>query len=105
MSRKEAIDKAKKQNVAHVVWLELRVEDSGASQPVITIQYTIFMPETGKVKTSGHVYLDRSQVSSGRVGVGLPPSVTRSMPLDYLMKEGGRSVADRVMDEFHVSAK
>lgn len=105
LSRKDAIEKAKKQNVAHVVWLEIKIEDSGVSQPVMTIQYTVFTPETGKVKTFGRVFLDRSQVSRGPVGVGIPPSVTRRMPLDYLMREGGRQVADRVMDAFHVTAK
>jgi hypothetical protein len=105
MSRKEAIDKAKKQETAYVVWLELKVEDNGSASSSIILEYSVFSPQTGKAKTSGHIYLDRAQLNNGRIGVGLPPSSTRRLSLDYLVREGGRSVADRVMDTFHVAAR
>jgi hypothetical protein len=105
MSRKEAIDKAKKQETAHVVWLELKVENYNSSSSGIILEYSVFEPQTAKVKTFGHIYLDRAQVGNGRIGVGLPPSTTRRLSLDYMMREGGRTVADRVMDLFHVGPR
>jgi hypothetical protein len=105
MSRKEAIDKAKKQEEAYVVWLELKVENYNSASSGIILEYSVFSPQTAKAKTFGHVYLDRAQVGNGRIGVGLPPSTTRRLSLDYLMREGGRTVADRVMDIFHVGAR
>jgi hypothetical protein len=105
LSRKEAVDKAKKQETAYVVWLELKVENYNSNSSTIILEYSIFEPQTAKVKTFGHVYPDRAQVGNGRIGVGLPPSTTRKLSLDYLMREGGRSVADRVMDTFHVGAR
>lgn len=105
MSRKEAIDKAKKQEDAYVVWLEMSVENVNSASPGIGLAYTVFIPQTGKVKTFGNVYLDRAQVGTGNVGIGLPPSSSRRLPLEYLLKEGGRNVADRVMDIFHVTAR
>jgi hypothetical protein len=105
MTRKEAIDKAKKQEDAYVVWLEMSVENDNSASAGIILGYTILIPQTAKVKTFGHVYLDRAQVGTGNVGVGLPPSASRRLPLDYLLKQGGRDVADRVMDIFHVGAR
>jgi hypothetical protein len=105
MSRKEAIDKAKKLETPYVVLLELRVENYNSSSSSIILEYSVFSPQTAKVKTFGHVYLDRAQLSNGRVGVGLPPSSTRRLSLDYLLREGGRNVANRVMEAFHVTAR
>jgi hypothetical protein len=105
MTRKEAIDKAKKEGTAHVVWLELKVENYNSNSSGIILEYSVFSPLTAKVKTYGHIYLDRAQMGNGRVGVGLPPSTTRRLSLDYMMREGGRTVADRVMDIFHVGMR
>jgi hypothetical protein len=102
LNRKEAIDEAKKQTEAYVVWLELKADISGSSLSSIVIQYSVFTPQTAKVKTYGSVYLDERRMGSGRVGVGLPPSTSRRLPLDYLMREGGRDVAERLMNHFHV---
>lgn len=93
MTRKGAIDRAKKEQAAFVLWLDVRVENDGSGS--IEIDYTVFTPQTAKVMTSGHVYPGTAGVSRGGVGVGLPP-VTNRYSLDYLMKEGGREVAERV---------
>jgi hypothetical protein len=105
MSRKEAIDKAKKGEEAYVVWLEMSVDNVNSASVGIILNYTVFSPQTGKVKTFGHVYLDRAQVGTGNVGIGLPPSASRRLPLEYQLKQGGREVADRVMETFHVRAR
>ncbi|HVF88768.1 MAG TPA: hypothetical protein VNH22_01800 [Blastocatellia bacterium] len=99
MTRKDAIDRARKEKDAYVVWLEVNVEQNGAEG--VSIGYTIFKPETAQVKTSGRVYLSGSRMGRGGVGVGVP-SVNRRLPPEYLMREGGQDVADRVMGNFHV---
>lgn len=104
MSRKEAIDKAKKGEEAYVVWLEMSLDNVNSASVGLILNYTVFTPQTGKVKTFGHVYLDRAQVGTGNVGIGLPPAASRRLPLEYTLKQGGRDVADRVMDTFHVTA-
>lgn len=104
MSRKDAIDKAKKQSEAHVVLIEFKAENNGPSQTGFVLEYSVFTPQTAKVKSFGRVYLDNARVGPGRVGVGIPPSISRRLPLDYQMKEGGRSIADRIMSSFHVSS-
>ncbi|HKR01098.1 MAG TPA: hypothetical protein VJT09_10520 [Pyrinomonadaceae bacterium] len=103
LSRKDAIDTAKKQEESYIVWLELRGEVSGSDLTNVVIQYSVFSPQTAKVKTFGTVYLDRTGARSGRVAVGLPPTSNRRLPLDYLLREGGRAVAERLMDHFRVS--
>lgn len=105
MNRKDAIEKAKKQEKAYVVWLELKIESYGSDSPEFILEYSVLEPLTAKVKNFGHVYLDRAQVRNGRVGVDLPSSTSRRLPLDYLMREGGRSVADRMIDMFQGSAR
>jgi hypothetical protein len=104
MSRKDAIDKAKKQSDAHVVWLEFKADNDGPGRTIFVLEYSVFTPQTAKVKTFGRVYLDQARVGNGKVGVGIPPSISRRLPLDYQMKEGGRSIADRIMSSFHVDS-
>ncbi|HWT00157.1 MAG TPA: hypothetical protein VN256_07915 [Pyrinomonadaceae bacterium] len=97
MSRKEAIDRAKKETGTHVLWLDVRID--GNRQEDIAVSYTLFMPQTAKVVTFGSVYLLGRRAGNGRVGVGLPPIGGRNMPLQYQMREAGRSVAERVIDK------
>jgi len=95
MSRKDAIDRAKKGD-AYVLLLEVRDEQDG--QGDISIGYYVYMPETAKILTSGRIYLGMKGVSKGGVGVGVP-SVSRQLPLQYQMKAGGREVGDRVVNK------
>ncbi len=96
MTRKEAIDRAKKETEAHVLWLDVRVE--GSRENDISVSYTLFMPQTAKVLAFGNVYLATRSARRGPVGVGVP-SVGGRMPLQYLMREAGRDVAQRVMEK------
>lgn len=97
MSRKEAIDRAKKETEAYVLWLDVRVD--GNREQDISVSYTLFMPQTAKVLTFGSVYLlVGRRAGNGRVGVGLPP-VGGRVPLQYQMREAGRGVAERVMSK------
>jgi hypothetical protein len=102
MSRKEAIDRAKKETEAYVLWLELRAE--GSREDDISVSYTLFMPQTAKVMAFGNVYLSTRRAGRGPVSVGVP-SVGNRMPLQYLMREAGREVAQRVIDKLQTAAR
>jgi len=100
MTRKDAIDRAKRETASYVLWLEVRTERDPA-QTNLTITYYVFTPQTAKIFTSGHVYVGDTTASTGPVGVGVP-SVTKRMPIDYQVKEAGREIADRVVSKFLV---
>jgi hypothetical protein len=102
MSRKEAIDRAKKETEAYVLWLDLRVE--GSREDDISISYTLFTPQTAKVMAFGNVYLSTRRAGRGPVSVGVP-SVGGRMPLQYLMREAGREVAQRVSDKLQTATR
>ena len=98
MTRKEALDRAKKETTSYVLWLELRLEQD-AVENSLSISYYLFAPKTAKILASGNVYLGNRSVRSGPVGVGIP-SATKQMPIQYQIKEGGQEVADRVVSKF-----
>jgi hypothetical protein len=98
MTRKDAIDRAKKGD-AYVLWIEVKDEQDGSGD--ITIGYSVYIPETAKVLTSGRIYLGMKGVTKGGVGVGVP-STSRQLPLQYQMKEGGREVANRVVSKIGI---
>ncbi len=107
MTRRMAIDRAKKEKDAHVIWLEIKAEENGSrarevGSDEISIGYTVFMPQTAKVLTSGRVYLGSRRVGTGGVGIGVP-SITGRFPLEYQLKEAGENVADRVKNKLPLS--
>jgi hypothetical protein len=97
MRRKDAVERAKKETESFVVLLELETQymDSGAGVGQVNsndlqINYTIFSPVTGKVKSSGRVYVRQSSgILSGR----LPTSRAGESQL----YEAGREAANRVL--------
>jgi hypothetical protein len=105
MNRKDAIDRAKRQNEEHVVWLEMKVERTGPSSSQVVLEYSVYEPQTAKLKNSGRVYMDGTRrVGGGPIGIGVP-SVSRRLPLDYLAREAGLNVAERVLDLFRVDTR
>lgn len=96
MTRKEAVDRAKKETGAYVLWLEVRID--GTRGEDVSLNYTLFAPQTAKVTAFGNIYASLRGVGRGPVGVGIP-SAGRRMPLQYQMREAGRDVAGRVADK------
>ena len=106
LNRKQAIDMAKGSTDTYVLWFELEVDyaDSqraglGGVQPqYLSVRFEVFMPGTGKTKTSGHVY----QRPRGPGGVPIPlPRTTGSA--EYLLSNCGREMADRLLDTLSVA--
>ena len=105
MNRKQASDAAKVSTNRYVVFLEMS-SDRGRYNPNstgreynedIVVDYTVFTPGTGKVKTSGRVYQMRPRGNVGGVGVPLPVP-NGPATVEYSLKQAGRDVADRVLD-------
>ena len=110
MNRKEASDAAMAPTPRYVVLLELTSErmgydrrrDGGYYPEDVVVQYTVFAPGTGKVKTSGRVYTRRAGSTVGGVGLPLPVPTDGPAAAEYMLKQAGREVADRVIDSLGV---
>lgn len=106
MNRKEASDAAISPTPRYVVLLELTSErmgydrrrDNGYYPEDVVVQYTVFSPGTGKVKTSGRVYTRQAGMNRGGVGIPLPVPTNGPAAAEYMLKQSGREVADRIID-------
>lgn len=110
MNRKEASDAAMSPPGRYVILLELtsdrmgydRRRDNGSYRDDVVVQYTVFAMGTGKVKTSGRVYPRRAGTTTGGVGLPLPVPTNGPAAAEYMLKQSGREVADRVLDSLSV---
>ena len=106
LNRKQAIDLAKGSTDTYVLWFELQVDyaDSeraglgGVNPQYLYVRFEVFTPGTGKTKTSGNVY----QRPRGPGGLPIPlPRTTGTA--EYLLRNCGREMADRLFDTLSVS--
>lgn len=109
MNRKEASDAAMASTIKHVVLLDItsdRMRYGGQSRGQdqvedVVVEYTIFSPGTGKIKTSGRVYQMRPRSTVGGVGVPLPVP-NGPAAAEHSLRQAGRDVADRVISSLGV---
>lgn len=99
MSRKQAIDRAKKQTESFVVLLQLGAENvnasmMGTSVDDLVVSYLIFTPGTAKVKDQGRVYLRSYR---GVLGTRLPTGRESTQ-----LYEAGREAASRVLSDLDI---
>lgn len=106
MNRKEASDAAKSSSDTYVVWFQLGSDSSGRSSDDyrnaqnLYIEYTIYLPGTGKSKTSGHIY---QRSSRGVLGSPLPgPTTTGAGSAEYTLRYAGVELAERVLDSLNL---
>jgi hypothetical protein len=105
MNRKEASDLAKGSTDSYVLWFELRSDrgnytsDDPRYASELYVDYSLYVPGTGKIRTSGHVYQRRV----GAIGspVPLPPTIGRG-PVESQLEQAGRETADRVMAALNI---
>ena len=115
MTRKEAIERAKqKEQNAYVVWLRVDVdtpdtERAIAGAPInpscLLISYTVFSPQTAKVKAQGKVYMrgyapDKCMAT---MGSPIPRREPVHLPNDYRMRVAGSDTAERVLKAFDLN--
>jgi hypothetical protein len=96
MNRKEASDYAKSSQDNYVVLLQLESDSANAGRGWedpndLYVDYVVFTPGTGKVKTSGHVY----QRTRGVIQTPLPRTTSG---LEYALRRAGAETADRVLN-------
>jgi hypothetical protein len=109
----DAQTQAEANKSAYFVWLNLQPDTYDSSSPNrgainyddIVVQYTVFSPVTGRVKTQGRVYYQRAQSQRTRT-LGIPgtsngrnyPTQSPRMPVEYTLERAGREAADRVLE-------
>lgn len=100
LSRKQAIDRAKKQTESFVVLLQLGADEmsatlGGVSVDDMVVSYYIFTPGTAKIKDQGRVYLRSSR---SVLGTRLPTG--RAV---VQLREAGRETAGRVLSAIDIA--
>jgi|ERR1044071_3189295 hypothetical protein len=104
--RTAAMERAKNETDAYVLWLEIKLVDRVRTdrgvyveEYISCVNYYVFMPQTAKILTEGRVYPGTQDISAGGAVLRLPtrntrPHVTREL------REIGRQVANRVRNKF-----
>lgn len=102
MTRIEAIDRAKAEKDAHVVWLQIRTDrmtaQSGSgsnSENNIWIEYSVFAPTTAKIVTFGQTY-------RGNRNRGILRPRTSDIYGDYALNQAAREAAERILSHFKI---
>jgi len=108
MSRGAAIKAAKQETVRYVVLLHVGSEFADAGKQVkngqdeLYVEYTVFEPETAKVKASGRTH--QLIYQTGRGGVSLP---SKNSPIysEYAIKQAAREAADQILERFDIKIR
>lgn len=110
LDRVEAVRRAKAEKDAYVVWLQIESDalDSGKQQKngpdELYVRYTIFEPQTGKVRQSGATH--QRVYKTGRGGVSAPTSSRNgAIYSEYALKQAAREAAERVLESFEIKVQ
>ena len=109
-NRHDAVQLARAETEAFIVWLQLEENPLGQAENVgrrpasgeVWINFSLLSPRTGKTKYSGRVFLNQPSargVESGRVVHACYPNVRGD---DYLLLQASLEVAARIMDSLEV---
>jgi hypothetical protein len=104
LPRSDAIKRAKSEKKTYVLWLELRGDGTGYSDPgnvapsELGIRYYLYAPETAKVLTQGDVWQGRRSGPITR-----SPTSNNRIYVEARLKESAREVADRVLRALQLS--
>jgi hypothetical protein len=109
MSRKEAVERARKVQKIFVVWLQVetdrpeteREKPDASDYDTLAVTYVVFTPGTAEIKTEGRVYYQRLNERAMRNGANRqrrrPPV---RLPSEETLEGVGRLAADRVLATF-----
>lgn len=101
MSRSDAISRAKAEEEAYVVFMELDMDGmAGAAGGQLRLSYWVYYPVTAKLKKSGQTY---PQMYRNR-SVILNPR-TSGIYGDYQVREAARDAAERILRAFDLTLK
>jgi hypothetical protein len=105
-NRGEAINTAKAQKEAYVVWLQLRTDGVNNNRPTgdlgdISIEYTVYEPTTAKVKAQGTCYQGAARAGGVVLGPRTPgggnPAIAESRLID-----AAQDAAERILRALHL---
>jgi len=107
MDRGDAVNRAKAEKEAFVVWLQLKVENIDGDSTIVNnltqvyVEYTVFAAATAKTAAWGHTY--QQGYRKGGVVVSRPGS-TRGNPAysEYLLKKAGAEAAERILETLKI---
>lgn len=104
--RTAAMERAKNETDAYVLWLEIKLADRVRTdrgvyveEYITCVNYYVFMPQTAKILTEGRVYPGTQDISAGGAVLRLPTRTSRTHVTREL-REIGRQVANRVRNKF-----
>jgi len=107
MNRSDAVKAARQETVRYVVLLEIGSEfaDAGrepSTQDELYVAYTIFEPETAKVKHAGRAHQHIYQTGPG--GISLP---SKNSPVysEYALRQAAREAADKILAAFDIKVR
>jgi len=100
MTRNEAIQRAKRETDAYVLWFGYRSELIDLRPQVVSIDYVVLMPISTTTLTDGRVELRTAKQAADQGGViRLPRRQTRHRNDAQLLREGGQEIAERVRNK------
>jgi len=107
VNRKEASDQAKASEELYVLWLEADLNrfdmDRTSTYSNTSVDYYLFAPKTGERKSWGKIYLRPYNPTTSTGGVNVPlPVPSGRVPVEYLLKQAGEDVADRVLSAMNL---
>jgi hypothetical protein len=107
-SRGDAINAAKAEKEAYVVWLQLRSDNLGRSGSTgdvrdIVIEFTIFDPTTAKVKTQGTSYPGAARSGGTVISPGSAGNRNEAIA-ESRLREAARDAAERILKALHVAS-
>ena len=106
MNRGEAVNSAKSQKDAYVVWLQLRtdgISDHTANNALsaLHIDYTVFEPATGKVKTQGTCH--QGPYKGGGVISPRTSGTNNAAIVESRLKDSAREAAERILKALNIA--
>jgi hypothetical protein len=101
LTRKAAIEWAKRETSAYVLWLEIRVKERDyiGHLTVAYIKYFIFMPQTAEVLAEGKVEPSNQTVRIN--GARVPTIDQGSLHVTFELERGGQMVAEQARRKLH----
>ena len=100
MTKTEAIERAKRETDAYVLWFGYRTQLIGLEYQMMYMDYVVLKPKSASTLTEGRIDFRTSKQSADPGGVlRLPRGQTRSRSQGHILENGGREMADRVRNK------
>jgi hypothetical protein len=101
LTRKAAVEWAKRETSAYVLWLEIHVKERDyiGHLTVSYIKYFVFMPQTAEVMAEGQIEPSNQTV---RINGARVPTINQgSLHVTFELERGGQMVAEQVRRKLH----